>query len=65
MPLWYLLLPLLLLLLLLLPIKGELKAECNQSVYVHTVVKIEIVFTVKNRVEHYLHLELHGKGGEP
>ena len=31
----------------------------------YSTVKIEIVFTVKNKMAHYLHLRLHGKGNRP
>jgi hypothetical protein len=47
---------------LLLPVRSVLKAECNYSVHVRTVQLKSVLFTVKNRVEHYLHLGLHGKG---
>jgi hypothetical protein len=40
-------------------------AECNYSVHVRTVQLKSVLFTVKNRVEHYLHLGLHGKGNRP
>jgi hypothetical protein len=33
-----------------------LKIECNYSVHVRTVQLKSVLFTVKNRVEHYLHL---------
>jgi hypothetical protein len=32
--------------------------------HVRTVQLKSVLFTVKNRVEHYLHLGLHGKGME-
>ena len=38
------------------------QAECNYSVHVRTVQLKSVLFTVKKRVEHYLHLGLHGKG---
>jgi hypothetical protein len=51
--------------LLLLPIRSLLKAECNYPVHVRTVQLRSVLITVKNRVEHYLHMGLHGKGNIP
>jgi hypothetical protein len=44
--------------LLLLPVRSVLKTECNYSVHFRTVQLKSVLFTVKNRVEHYLHLGL-------
>ena len=42
-----------------------IKTECNYSMHIRTVQFKSVLFTDKNRVEHYLHLRLHGKGNRP